>query len=76
MRDSIYRSNRIRRGTRVIALAQVSHVFDCPACEYVMTATTQEGAETLRRVHVRITHPALLADLLWQESPLGLLEPP
>lgn len=60
-------SFRVRGRTRY--LDEMSQIFICPIaeCEYAMTALTVEAIDTVRRTHVRICHPELLADVVWRE---------
>lgn len=57
MGRNIYQATSIRRvdhngDVRTVQLEALSYVFDCPDCEYVMTALTLEGAETIERRHM------------------------
>lgn len=71
MRDSIHHGRVIHKQQRTVVLDSMAYIYDCPACEYVMPSTTREGATALRVQHVRTTHPWMLNDLLWDESPLS-----
>lgn len=56
-----------RRGRRV-TLAQPSQIFDCPHCEYVMTALTEEAITTVRDAHIRTVHPDDLVDMRFLDA--------
>lgn len=69
MMSATFQGTSVRVRGRTRYLEQLSHIFLCPApeCEYVMTALSEEGIDTIRRTHVRTCHPELLSDLLYRE---------
>lgn len=52
----VHRGSIIWRGDHSVKLAQVSYIFDCPHCEYIMTALSSENITTIRDTHIRICH--------------------
>lgn len=57
MSKHIYQAKQVVRQDsqgvyRTVHLQELSWVYDCPDCEYVMTALTEENAEALERMHV------------------------
>lgn len=71
---NVYQGRQVRKGNKVYKFDELVFIFNCPTCEYVMTARTRDEARTIEAAHCRIalsTHLDTLADARWEQSPLS-----
>jgi hypothetical protein len=62
----VFQSTSIFKGGRTIYLGELSWIFDCPDCEYVMTALTEDAADTIAHVHI-VNMPSTHLDTLKED---------
>lgn len=71
--NTIFQAKVIRKRGLTYTLDELSWVFQCQHCEYVMIALIEESIHTIERTHYVSAHPKELAAKRWSESPLSSL---
>lgn len=65
---NIYQSKSVTKNGKRYELKELSYVFDCPHCEYLLTTLDEDSARATRRLHYFSAHSDYFLEAVYEDA--------